>query len=704
MEPERIREIIKENSRRRKNRDSYNPLTGQGCYGKRFRLQIREIGTLYLPEELKSHPDIQTLIKTKSIRKMAGANGDDAREEEYGKALIDFAELRMNFDFEYFAIAAETITDKQTSQLTPFILNRGQRKLLAVFEDMRRSHTPIRVILLKARQWGGSTLTQLYMFWIQIRLRTGWNSVICAHTMDAAKNIRAMYKLCVAHMTAADGLRHQLLPFEGAINIKHVPRRNCRITVGSAVEPESIRSQDIKMAHFSEVALYPKTENTSAKQLVTSVISSIPAIPDTVIVYESTAHGVGDFFHAEYTKAAAGLSPFRPVFVSWFEIGDLYSADFDGRHYNHSGLKTNGGTREFIADMDDCEINLFRNNPDITLEHLNWRRFKKSEIGDDLPQEYPSDHIEAFKNSGENVFNQNHIEALRDGCNRNPLAVGILAADAEPASAKITGTPKKNILRNVRFIHDDDALQNFIHTHDPNLKEKKLNAKLVIWKFPDTDTPCLRRYIVVYDPQRGVTDKADWGVITVLDRYWRIFGGKSEIVAEWRAHTDKDIAIWIAVQIATFYNNALFVVESNTFDSDYKKEDGAEFIFETIAHHYRNLYHRTEADKLRQGLPIRYGFHTNRNTKPAIIADFVATLRERAYIERSHRTLDQARVYERKKDGSYGAKDGHHDDDLITRMIALFIDYHEYPLPQLLTHTTASNAPAITRTTDETSI
>jgi hypothetical protein len=74
------------------------------------------------------------------------------------------------------------------------------------------------------------------------------------------------------------------------------------------------------------------------------------------------------------------------------------------------------------------------------------------------------------------------------------------------------------------------------------------------------------RYITIFDPQKGLSEKADWGVITVIDRYWMMFGGKPEIVAEWRGRIDKDIAIWVAAQIAAFYNNSLLVVESNTYE------------------------------------------------------------------------------------------------------------------------------------------
>ena len=688
--------IIEENARRRaKMKSPYNPLTGEGCNGERFLLSLKDspIGDIWLPTKMRTLPQIERLISSGSIRKTLSKLSSqysfiDTSDMSFVEAWLNFCELRMTYDFEYFAHEAETIKHKMTGDVIRFTLNSGQRKILSILEDARLSGKPIRLIVLKARQWGSSTLIQMYMLWIQMMLRENWNSVICAHEMGAARTIRAMYKLCIDEMPIINGTRHEMTPFEGAPNIKQIEKRGCRITIASAENPESVRSQDVKMAHFSEIPMYPKTENTNTEQLVGSIVSSVPSLPMTMIIYESTAKGVGDFFHKEYVKAEKGLSSFVPAFVSWFEIEDWYLTEFNGYYNAHTGRSLPGGYEEFIKEMSDYELNLFKNNEAVTLEHLNWYRHEKSQVGDLMQQEFPSDAIEAFKDSDVTVFRADHVEALRSKCDYPIKAVGVMTAEGDASMAKVNGISLRSLTRNVRFIPDDELLnrvtdaKHILLNSSTESIEKRLDSKLVIWKHPDTDITVNRRYIVVYDPQRGLTEKADWGVITVIDRYWRMYGGKSEIVAEWRGHTDKDISIWIAVQIAIFYCNALLVVESNTFDSSYNKEDGTEYIFDTISSCYSNLYSRTEPDKIKEGIPARYGFHTNKNTKPAIIADYVSTIRERAYIERSHRTLDQARVYERRKDGTYGAKEGHHDDDLITRMIGLYIDYHDYNLPE----------------------
>lgn len=63
---------------------------------------------------------------------------------------------------------------------------------------------------------------------------------------------------------------------------------------------------------------------------------------------------------------------------------------------------------------------------------------------------------------------------------------------------------------------------------------------------------------------------------------------------------------------------------------------------------------------------MRPGFHTNRQTKPLIVNNLVAAVRDSG-------AVDELQTYERKPNGTFGAKDGHHDDILMTRCIGLFI-------------------------------
>jgi hypothetical protein len=650
--------------------------------GKRVRLEVKDapLPLMYLPEPMMEEEICKLLAKYGSLQKIYDSREEELTEEEYVAFWVEFCELRIKYDFEFYASAYQTIEDGNTAEDIPFRPKRAQGEFLSTLEEMRLAGEPIRAIVLKARQMGLSTLTQLYMEWIQAIHKSNWHSVICAHVKDGSTNIRAMYDKVIENKPQINGVKHTVAPFKNTQNIKIIPERGCRITIGSAEKPESVRSQNPKMVHFSEVAFYPDTTMKGTAKLVGSIVGSMKLDPYTVQIYESTANGVGDYFHSLWVKAKKGEIVLRPVFLPWY-YDERYSRPLgEGWFYNHSGKKTEGSVSDFILSMSEYETNLFNNHPNCTLENIHWYRQKKSEMSSDelMMQEYPSDDIEAFQDSGLPAFRASDIEGMRKTC-MAPAAIGDLKADCSPTFAKTEPGRRKQILSNITFVEDKEALST---AADPKTRERKERNRLKIWDYPDTSIRMSNRYVVVFDPQKGISEKADYGVIVVFDRYWMAYGGKPEVVAEWRGRIDKDIAIWIAAQIAKYYNNALLVVESNTYDSD-SKEDDAEFIFDTIADYYTNLYSRTPADKIREGVPLDYGFNTNKSTKPMIKENYVSMLREKGYVERNGMALDEARIYEQKPNGRFGAKEGGHDDILMTRMIGCHICY-ELPTPVVI--------------------
>ncbi len=677
-----VEQVIRENARRNaEKKKDYDPVSGLNCDGERFLLTVADKNpqTFYLPKEMAKHKAIVLLKKHGSVAATLRAQlKKRPTKEEIDYFWLKVCEERYNYDFEFYAISCITIHDKESGDPIRFRLNRAQRRLLAKLEKQRKEGRQINVQVLKAKQMGFSTLIQMYMKWIQTIHKTNWNSAVCAHDLTAAINIRSMYDFSVKNMTPIDGVQMSIRPFAGTTNIKEIPERGCRITVGTAEKPESVRSQDLKMVHFSEMAFYPHTERNNPELLESSIISSLTDGPYTMIIRESTANGVGDYFHEQWEKAKNAESAYDAFFAPWFEI-PLYEEYFDGKYYMHNGRKKKGTISDFILTFTKYEWNLWNNHPDCTLENLNWRRKKAATMPSEskMKQEYPSDDIEAFQDSGSPVFKSEDVEAMRAGC-CPPVAVGKMVSKCAPEIAIVEPKRRREILQDVRF-EPDAEVTDFVLNGDQKLRMKKGENHLHVWEYPDKEQKISNRYVVVFDPQKGVSDSADYGVIKVIDRYWMMYGEEPTVVALFYGHIDKDVTIWIAAQIAKWYNDATLVIESNTYDSD-SKEDDSEFIFDIIAEHYKNLYSRTSADKIRTGAPIKYGFNTNKNTKPMIINHYIAILRERAYIERDEETLNEARYFENKKDGTTGAKQGKHDDRLMATMIGLYVCY-QLPIP-----------------------
>jgi len=88
-------------------------------------------------------------------------------DPEYGLVRHDTAawrRLRCRHDFEYWCVKCCVIKHKTLGTNVPFVLNAPQRRVAAVMEADRLAGRPIRIIMLKARQWGGSALCYLLIY------------------------------------------------------------------------------------------------------------------------------------------------------------------------------------------------------------------------------------------------------------------------------------------------------------------------------------------------------------------------------------------------------------------------------------------------------------------------------------------------------------------------------------------------------------
>jgi hypothetical protein len=66
-------------------------------------------------------------------------------------------------------------------------------------------------------------------------------------------------------------------------------------------------------------------------------------------------------------------------------------------------------------------------------------------------------------------------------------------------------------------------------------------------------------------------------------------------------------------------------------------------------------------------------------------------LRDENYVERNIEALNEYSTYEKKQNGSYGATDGHHDDYVMARAIAMYICFCEMDWPTIRKKPTGGN-------------
>lgn len=745
-----LQDILRENEKRMEDMsDNFNPLSGYRSIGERKCVKIDDfpIKVQYLPVEMMDEGLVKDLAKY-GLRQMAcyfATNRTISKKNgvpfEPTQMVVDtiidmFFRIRYKYDFAFWCWREAKIHPKGSGDDIPFRLNRAQRRLIERYEEQRKAGKPIRLILLKARQWGGSTATQIYMAWLQLIVLKGANSIIVGHVKDSSTEVKDMLtKLLDAYnielvcdtdspfmeeeadKLAKRGLYHGTT---SSANIFYIPSRNSKFKLGTAEKPNSARGGDSTLAHCTEVGLWVATDGKTPEDIVTSVTGGISYKPNTMIVYESTAKGTGNFFHKIYTstkkaKLTGKFHQFDYMFVNWYEIGWKNMLPFhdDFKYLKPITLARIGLTMEeaqqkvpwfdfylpeFIVEdapcIDDFASELLRlkdqrDAPDefhepgaylwylwesgATLQAIYWYVCERTKYHDhgDMASETPSNDVEAFKHSGSKVFSEYHIEQFRNGCKEPKMKGDVITTDAEALRSGLR--PGKSILNKLKFVNDEQG-------------------NLSIWRLPDSVTginegyAMKHQYLTVVDIG-GVSERADFSVITVFDRSWMVEkGGKPEVVAQWYGHVHHDLLAWKSVQIAKYYDNSLLVIESNTLETRDRDRDvdgdASDFILNQIKECYDNLYERTaDNENIVEGAPHKYGFHTNTKTKTTIILNLQHVIREKLYIERDANVLHEYEVYEKKPNGAFGAITGEHDDLLMTRAIGLYICYCEMPLP-----------------------
>lgn len=272
----------------------------------------------------------------------------------------------------------------KSGRTIPFELNRAQlfahRRLEAQLAELGR----VRAVVLKGRQVGFSTLIQARYFH-KIVTRKGQKAFILSHETEATKNIFDITKrfhenLPKGWCPKADKSSSKELKFDSL---------ESEYAVGTAKNKGVGRGQTIQLFHGSEVAFYP-----SAEEHGRGILQAVADEPNTEIILESTANGMGNYFHNLWLQALSGSSEYQAIFLPWYwmERYKRFETGFKPHEdeqllldaYSHDGL---------------------------TPEHLAWRRMKIMSLSKDIgagielfKSEYPMNAEEAFLNAIDNVF------------------------------------------------------------------------------------------------------------------------------------------------------------------------------------------------------------------------------------------------------------------------------------------------------------
>lgn len=187
-----------------------------------------------------------------------------------------------------------------------------QKIILDMVLDDILNDRPIRYIILKARQEGVSTLVEALIYW-WTATHKNIKSKIVAHDQETAEQLYAMFRryydnsnIIFKPQTKYNTRSNLTFDNDAGTGLKS------SIDVSSAKNTGTGRGQTIQWLHGSEISLWQ-----DGSELMAGLMQAVPKLPNTAIFLESTANGIGDFFHKTWQAAKAGNSVFKPLFFRW---------------------------------------------------------------------------------------------------------------------------------------------------------------------------------------------------------------------------------------------------------------------------------------------------------------------------------------------------------------------------------------------------
>jgi hypothetical protein len=501
--------------------------------------------------------------------------------------------------------------------IVPFKYNQAQNKLDRIWSELEAQKKPIRIILLKVRQFGGSTYILGRGFH---QAATGKNQhvKIVAHEDDGTDNL---FQMCVTFyqnlpdtIELVKDVTAQIKPLPKYSNRKELvfSDRGSRITLKTAGKDteekgSSVgRSQTVNFLECSEVAFWPAAKNT-----FTSLLQTVPDLPGTVVAIESTANGIGDYFYTLWQDAKKGINGFIPVFIAWWE---------------HDEYETPLNPGEILAPYDEEEKSL-KKRFNLSDAKLKWRRQAikikcqgKVEI---FHQEYPSDDQEAFLVSGRPYFNVDSLVKIKDNYQKEPIKRGNL--EWIDSNNKVNG--------GVKWIDNEDGF-------------------ISIWSEPKP----LGCYCIGGDVAEGL-EKGDFSSLDVLDR------DEFRQAAKWHGHIDADLFGEESVKLALYFNKAWLGDEVNNHGLTTNK---------TIAKlRYPRMYIRKVLDEREPDPTDKLGWQTNTQSRPLMLDEMEKAIREDGLILHSETTISECFSFVRNSKGKPEAQEGCFDDSVISMAITI---------------------------------
>lgn len=361
------------------------------------------------------------------------------------KRLLDGIHTRFNTEFPFFAKHNLRIRTKG-GEIQSLVLNDAQVYLHQRIEQQIQATGKARIIILKGRQQGCSTYVAGRFYWKTTRL-AGKATFILSHQAETTDKLFQMVQRyhdnCPEPAKAkTDVENRRRLLFSGL---------NSEYYVGTAGNEEVGRGGTVQYLHASEAAFYPPNSGFSA-----GLLQSVPDMPGTEVIIESTANGMDSLFYVMCMDALAKKGEFELVFIPWF--------------WQKEYVKT--PPNDFVPEPDEVKLaQIFK----LSWEQIYWRRIKIVELRSikKFQQEYPCTIEEAFITSGESLIPSIKISEARKSQLIDKDAPLIMGVDPAPlGTSAIAFRRGREMMQSFQYTGRSPMelaglVANFIDTHNP---------------------------------------------------------------------------------------------------------------------------------------------------------------------------------------------------------------------------------------------
>ena len=535
------------------------------------------------------------------------------------RAKVEITDEQIEAATNFLAYAPKNLKiQTEDRQLIQFAFNEVQGLLHSIIEDIKAHGRLIRLIILKARREGVTTYFTGRFYHSETHNFNRYGYII-THEPDATDfvfdMVKRYYNNCVWRPETKYNNK-KILQFnnDGGTGL------DSAIRVATAGKEDIGSAQLVHDLLLSEMAKYPAH---TVSELLTSILQCVPDDPDTTVVMESTAKGMGGEFYMRFWSAryryevyldANGKPAFKCTINESADPNNVYSSIFI------PWFVFSKYEREVPADFkrtlqEEELVKLYG----LTDEKLQWRRWAiQNKCGgstDIFAQEYPSNPNEAFLTSGRPVFDNIKLLALKK---------------AAP----------KPIARYECMISTGQWIV-------------KGDGRLKVWKEPVPG----RSYVVSADVAEGL-EKGDFNSADVWDQL------TGEQVAHWHGHLAPDLWGYVLEWIGKRYNQSWIVPERNNH--------GLTTITKLQDRRYPRLYVERIIEPPNKPR-MRYGWLTSRKTKPAIIDTLAAEIRENTHGIVCAETFDEMLSFQHNEDGTMSAPEGKFDDRVISAAIGKYV-------------------------------